>query len=273
MIINHGVIDPLCSDHKPIYACLDYIRHSLPVYTRLLWDFKNSNFEDFRLKLEEFNWENLLSNTCSLDECIHLFTKTLIDTAKSYINNKTVYIRNRNEIRKQSHIRKRMDQWNLFKRQRNKVIGLFRKAKQMYYRHLSEKIGYHGSISSKECWKLSKYLNKGKDNDHSIPQLTTDNNILFKDTDKAEAFNDYFNSISQVTDANGAIDESIISTDYELSNIIISCQDVKNVLLNFKLNKACGLDMTNHRLLKVSKYHIKIPRLYFQYIFDLREIS
>ena len=99
------------------------------------------------------------------------------------------------------------DQWNSFKRQRNKVIGLIHNAKQIYYRQLSEKMGSPGSISSKEWWKLCKYLYTGRDNDHSIPQLTTDNNIIFKDTDKARAFNDYFNSISQVTDANAAIDE------------------------------------------------------------------
>ena len=96
------------------------------------WDFKNSNLNTFPLKLEELNLENLLSNTCSLDKCVHLFTKTFIDILKSYINNKTVTIRNRdkpwfhNEIRKQIRIRKRMhksakwsnslDQWNSFKR-------------------------------------------------------------------------------------------------------------------------------------------------------------
>ena len=106
IIINHGVLDPLCSDHKPIYAYTDYNCHSLPVYKRLLLDFKNSNFENFRLKLEEFNWVYLLFYTCSLAECVHLFTKIFIDTAKSYTNNKTVTIRNcdkpwfHNEIRK-----------------------------------------------------------------------------------------------------------------------------------------------------------------------------
>ena len=52
--------------------------------------------------------------------------------------------------------------------------------------------------------------------------------------------------------ANSAIDEPTITTDYELSNIIISCQDVKYVLLNLELNEACGLDTINHRLLKES---------------------
>ena len=274
MIINHGVLDPLCSDHKPIYACLNYTLHSSPVYKRLLWDFKNSNFDIFRFKLEEVNWENLMTG-CSLDECVSLFTNTFIDIAKTYLTNKTVTIRNRdkpwlhNEIRKQIRIRKRIhktakrfdtpDHWNLYRRQRNKVIGLIRNAKQMYYRRLSEKLGSHGSISSKEWWKLCKFIYTGKTSDHSIPPLNLNNEIIVNDVDKAEAFNDYFGSISHVIDANATIDEPVTSTDYELSSISITCHDVKYVLLNLKLNKACGLDMINHRLLKESVNIISKP--------------
>ena len=82
------------------------------------------------------------------------------------------------------------------------------------------------------------------------------NEIIVNDVDKAEAFNDYFGSISHVIDANAAIDEPVTSTDYELSSITITCQDV---LLNLKLNKACGLDMINHRLLKESVNIISKP--------------
>ena len=135
------------------------------------------------MKLEETDWENLLTNIVSLDECVHLFTKTFIDIAKSYINNKTVTIRNldkpwlHNDIRKQIRIRKRMHtpyHWNLLKHQRNQVVGLIHNAKQTYYRHLSGKMSSSGSISSKEWWKLCQFLYIGKCNDHSIPQLTID---------------------------------------------------------------------------------------------------
>ena len=44
----------------------------------------------------------------------------------------------------------------------------------------------------------------------------------------------------------------IIPTEYELSNIMISENDVKDVLLDLKIYKACGLDMINHILLKES---------------------
>ena len=83
-----------------------------------------------------------------------------------------------------------------------------------------------GSISSKEWGNYAKPFIQ-ENSDHSIPRLTIDTDIIFKDVDNAEALM----IISHVTDANAAIDEPITSTDYELSYIIISCQDVKYVLL------------------------------------------
>ena len=108
----------------------------------------------------------------------------------------------------------------------------------------------------KEWWKLCKFIYTGKTSDHSIPPLNLNNEIIVNDVDKAEVFNDYFGSVSHVIDANATIDEPVTSTDYELSSITITCQDV---LLNLKLNKACGLDMINHRLLKESVDIISKP--------------
>ena len=119
-----------------------------------------------------------MTGICSLDECVHVFTAKFIDIAKTYLINKTVTIRNRdkplfhNESRKQIRIRKRIhktakrfdtpDHWNSHRHQRNRVIGLIRNTKETYYRRLSEKLSSRGSISSKEWWKLCKFLYTGK---------------------------------------------------------------------------------------------------------------
>ena len=118
---------------------------------------------------------------------------------------------------------------------------------------MSEKLNSAGHISAKEWWNLCKFIHTGKNNDHSIPPLIYNNDIITKDAHKAEAFNNYFSSISRVEYPDIAdINMPIIPTEYELSNITISENDVKDVLLNLKINKACGLDMINHRLLKES---------------------
>ena len=62
--MKHGVLDPFCSDHKPIYARLNSIPHSQSAYKILLWDFNNSNFEIFRMKSREVDWVNILDDVC-----------------------------------------------------------------------------------------------------------------------------------------------------------------------------------------------------------------
>ena len=125
---------------------------------------------------------------------------------------------------------------------------------------MSDKNDSAGSISTKEWWNLCKFIYTGKNNDHSVPPLIYNNNIIItKDAHKAEAFTDYFHSISRVEYPHDDINMPIIPTEYELSNIMISENDVKDVLLDFKISKACGLDMVNHRLLKESANVISQP--------------
>ena len=169
----------------------------------------------FREKLGEVNIADTIADINDVDKCVQVFTETFMEIAKLNINNKTVTIRNRdkpwmhNEIRKQIRIRKRIHknskrvntyvQWALFRHQRNKVTTLIKHAKQTYYQHLSEKLGSAIDISSKEWWKLCKFVYTGKTGDHSISQLVVNDNVITKDEGKVEIFNDYFNSISQVS--------------------------------------------------------------------------
>ena len=111
-------------------------------------------------------------------------------------------------------------------------------------------------------WKLCEFIynNTGKTGDHSNSQLVVNNNAIIKDTEKTDIFNDYFNSMSQViSNPLAEIDEPLVYCDYELSNIFISDQDVKDVLQNLKTNKASGIDMVNHLPLKESANIITKP--------------
>ena len=114
MVVRHGVLDPLCSDHKPIFACINSVRQTPSVNKRFLWDFDNSNFDLFREKLGEVNIADTIADINDVDKSVQVFTETFMEIAKLNINYKTVTIRNRdkpwmhNEIRKQIRIRKRI---------------------------------------------------------------------------------------------------------------------------------------------------------------------
>ena len=43
-----------------------------------------------------------------------------------------------------------------------------------------------------------------------------------KDEEKAETFNDYFSSISQISSPFAEVDEPLVNCEYELSNTFIS---------------------------------------------------
>ena len=51
LISKHGILAPICSDHKPIYACLKFPHEKTQSFKRMVWDFKNANFDLFREKL------------------------------------------------------------------------------------------------------------------------------------------------------------------------------------------------------------------------------
>ena len=224
VITKHGVLAPICSDHKPIYACLNFSNHKIASYKRTVWDFKNANFDNFRDKLSSINWDFIDVND-DIDIITDIFTEKFMGAAKDTIPNKECYIRGkdkpwmRNEIRKQIRIRRRIhryakrinspEYWQIYRVQRNKVTSLVRKSKDEYYKQLTDSINTDHNKSSKSWWRLCKFLYTGKTNQHTIPPIIINDRVLTKDTDKAEAFNEYFTSISKIDNADSEPPEDL----------------------------------------------------------------
>ena len=116
VITKHGVLAPICTDHKPIYACLNFSNHKIASYMRTVWDFKNANFDNFRDKLSSINWDFIDVND-DIDLITDIFTEKFMGAAKDTIPNKECYIRGKdkpwmhNEIRKQIRIRRRIHRY------------------------------------------------------------------------------------------------------------------------------------------------------------------
>ena len=121
-------------------------------------------------------------------------------------------------------MQKRLDtpeHWISYRQQRNEVTSLIRTAKLSYYSNLYSKLSTACTISSKEWWKLCKYLYTGIRGDHAISELVVNENIIVKDEDKADVFNDYFNSISQVDNPFAPFIDPLVDNEHELSTIYI----------------------------------------------------
>ena len=173
LISKHGILAPICSDHKPIYACLKFPHDKTQSFKRMVWDFKNANFDLFREKLLNTNWD-FIDEYDNIDTITDMFTEKFIEVAKFTILKKECYIRGKdkpwmhNEIRKQIRIRRKVhriakrvniaEYWLRYRTQRNKVTSLVRKNKENYSKRLADNINLDTQKSSKSWWKLCKYF-------------------------------------------------------------------------------------------------------------------
>ena len=75
----------------------------------------------------------------------------------------------------------------------------------------------------------------------------------YSDTDKIEALNAYFSSISTIDDTNITLPNMYSLCNNDLSNLIIEEQEIITIL---PVNKATGPDCISNKILKSTKYSI-----------------
>ena len=171
-----------------------------------------------------------------------------------------------NEIRKIIRKRKRAHRhakkvntptsWEKFRSLRNKSISAMRKSKQEFKDNLSNKITT-GKFSSKAWWKTVKLL-LGKDNNDDIPPLLLNGQPINDPNDKANVFNHYFHSQTQLDDSNVPVPE-FSQPDSILSSIELTIDEVESTLKSLAIGKACGPDQINNRILKELAVELSPP--------------
>ena len=80
------------------------------------------------------------------------------------------------------------------------------------------------------------------------------NSLAYSDTDKIEALNAYFSSISTIDDTNVTIPNMYSLFNNNLSNTIIEEQEISDIITILPVNKAIGPDCISHKMLKSTKY-------------------
>ena len=138
--------------------------------------------------------------------------------------------------------------WTKYKQLRNKTDNNVRKSKKDYFEKL-DKLLSSENCNSKVFWKTSKQLLNLNRTSDSIPILTMNHEVAETDLQKAEMLNSYFSSQTKVNDSNKPL-PYIEHAQHRLHSIIISTQDVLDVLRHLDVNKACGPDLISPRLLR-----------------------
>ena len=233
------------------------VQHS---YKRKIWQYDKGNYDLYRNKLENSNWnfENL-----TIDEQVDKITQNILNAAELSIPNKDVTIRPKdqpwlhNEIRKAMRKRTRLHKiakrtnqpyhWERFRTARNHVTNLIHDAKLTYFNKLAENLK-QGNISDKNWWKIAKrFISSNKDT--TIPPLNRNNTNYTTPFDKANLLNEYFCEQSNVDDSNASL-PPFEPPRSNLDNITITNEDVLDVLKLLNTSKASGPDFVHAKLLK-----------------------
>ena len=266
LVTESGVMDPFCSDHKPVYGCLDLTVTKSTTFKRTVWDLQHANFELFRENLIEVDWDEVVE-VDDPDTAAIRFTETFMEVAKQSIPSKTCTIRQgdkpwmhnqiRTEIRRRKRFHKKakntnsQDDWRKFRTQRNKVITLVREAKANHQNKIIVNINNPNDVSPREWWKLCKSVYSGKTTTkRGIPALYHNDSVISDDQDKADAFNTYFASISDIDTSQATLPPLHLLDNPRMDTINVTERDIQDIIKSLKSSKACGPDSVSHTLLK-----------------------
>ena len=260
------VIPPLCTnDHCTIVIHCLFRARKPRSYARTMWDFNKTDFDKFRKELDSTSWDDCLDQ--DLDFTVQKWTEKFLQICKRIIPNKNVQIRPNDKswftghLRRLNRRKKRLfnhvkhtgshESWENFKLARNTYQSELKLAKQNYDNHKYQRLADTGTKNSKKWWTLLKQVYKNNDIHEGIPPLEVDNKILNDDRDKAEAFNDFFLSVTSLDDSNKDLpDDPQIMNIISLDSLHVTENDVLDQIKCLDVNKSYGPDGISPRIIK-----------------------
>ena len=153
--------------------------------------------------------------------------------------------------------------WSTWRNQRNLVTSLNRRLKND---HLRQKISLlmENKKSPYKYHKILKSITGFKRNEASPPLIIGDN-ILSSDDQKAEAFNEYFSTQTNIsvgshhTETLRKYRSDHIKTPHKFCFSAITPDEVMNTINGLDASKACGPDKINTKVLKMAAVYIAEP--------------
>ena len=195
---------------------------------------------------------NVLKQIIYVDDVCNRWTDLFLNTARTHIPNKVVTIRPNdspwytNELRnkkrcmlrnfkKYKHSNKDTD-WDNYKNSRNEYQYLLTKAEQDYKKSLCDSLS--SNRNCKKWWSTVKWL-LGKGGDTSYPSLTVNNKSVTDNKEKAEEFNNFFLSHSNIDDSLAHLPNDINFED-SLEYIVATEHEVFDLIKALDTSKASG---------------------------------
>ena len=92
-----------------------------------------------------------------------------------------------------------------------------------------------------------------------LQNIIQDEHKVFEEDEKCELLNKYFNFISTLNDENITIPDIEKKTDQIVCNIIVSIDEIIDVIEILDPNKASGPDTISHKMLKICPEKVAKP--------------
>ena len=266
------------SDHKATCISLPFHYDISSAFERTIFLYSRADFDSFNNKLMEENWDCL--NEGTVNEACNKFTEIYMSHALQTIPQKRITVRPDDrpwfdsELRKNCKIRNRLkskatrsgklQDWEKYKKARNKVSNMKKKAKENFYNNLELDLTNLHVNDKKSFWKIIRHFVKGSGKtNNTIPPLQETINgqskYFITNKEKADFLNFYFSSISRVNEDNVLLPDLRMKTNRILNSISITENEVQDIIKTLDINKACGSDSISHRMLKNTCLSISKP--------------
>jgi hypothetical protein len=233
-----------------------------------MWSYKTTNFDNFRTKLTEVDWDECLTSE-DLDQAVDEWTTKFLEVVTSEIPHKEVTVRPtqnkwyngylRKLCRKQRHNHRLWTQhrtpwaWERYRTSRNTYHQEVDRLKQEHEENLAKTLATEARTNPKKWWSVAKET-MGNRKASTIPSMMTDNEVYKTDEDKAKLFNEYFLEVQSLPDQ----PENPVFAEQEpaaniLDMITITEKDVDDALKCLDTNKAYGPDGIGPKVLKEAR--------------------
>ena len=266
------VTPPLSSnDHCTLSVILNFKIKREPAYERLVWIFKNANFDEFRERLSNAPWDECFEQD-DVDIANQRWTELFLNIARTCVPNRVVTVRPRDVPWFSSSLRKLRRKlfrayrsakilpsnyrWAKYRNLRAKYEADLEKAEKVYNNNLTQSLTVEKN--SRKWWATVKHM-LGKGGDSSYPPLEHNNKFITDNGEKAKLFNEFFISHSNIETKHASLPEFRYLTDHRLNEIIVSEDEVLDLIKAIDVNKATGHDGIGPRLLKEAGRSIVSP--------------